>query len=116
MTDSILVRRERVFLVLAGVFLCAMTMLNILGITRFVQLGPWALAVGVLPYPLTFFVYRFDQRTLRKKTREFLGHRRPWTQLFYYWLHLVGPSHACRHFTSTMADLDACRARASSKR
>ena len=29
-------------------------MLNILGITRFVQLGPWALAVGVLPYPLTF--------------------------------------------------------------
>ena len=47
-------RRERVFLVLAGIFICAMTMLNILGITRFVQLGPMALAVGVLPYPLTF--------------------------------------------------------------
>ena len=47
-------RRERVFLVLAGVFLCAMTLLNIIGITRFVQLGPMALAVGVLPYPLTF--------------------------------------------------------------
>ncbi len=47
-------RRERVFLVLAGTFLCAMTMLNIIGITRFVQLGPMALAVGVLPYPLTF--------------------------------------------------------------
>lgn len=47
-------RRERVFLILAGVFLCAMTMLNIIGITRFVQLGPMALAVGVLPYPLTF--------------------------------------------------------------
>lgn len=47
-------RRERVFLVLAGIFLCAMTMLNILGITRFIQLGPWALAIGVLPYPLTF--------------------------------------------------------------
>ena len=54
MTNTILARRERVFLALAGVFLCAMTMLNILGITRFVQLGPWALAVGVLPYPLTF--------------------------------------------------------------
>ena len=39
---------------LAGFFLCAMTMLNIIGITRFVQLGPMALAVGVLPYPLTF--------------------------------------------------------------
>ena len=47
-------RRERVFLVLAGTFLCAMTILNIIGITRFVQLGPMALAVGVLPYPLTF--------------------------------------------------------------
>ncbi len=47
-------RRERVFIVLAGFFLCAMTMLNIIGITRFIQLGPLALAVGVLPYPLTF--------------------------------------------------------------
>ncbi|GAB4227195.1 MAG: queuosine precursor transporter [Acidobacteriota bacterium] len=47
-------RRELVFLVLAGVFLGAMAMLNILGLTRFVQLGPLTLAVGVLPYPLTF--------------------------------------------------------------
>ena len=47
-------RRERVFLVLAGVFLCAMTMLNVIGITRFVQIGPIQVAVGVLAYPLTF--------------------------------------------------------------
>jgi uncharacterized PurR-regulated membrane protein YhhQ (DUF165 family) len=47
-------RRERVFLVLAGIFLGAMAMLNIVGITRFIQIGPLALAVGVLPYPLTF--------------------------------------------------------------
>jgi uncharacterized PurR-regulated membrane protein YhhQ (DUF165 family) len=47
-------RRERVFLVLAGTFLCAMTLLNVIGITRFIQLGPMALAVGVLPYPVTF--------------------------------------------------------------
>ena len=53
-SDEIRERRERVFLVLAGFFLCAMTMLNIIGITRFIQLGPMALAVGVLPYPLTF--------------------------------------------------------------
>ena len=53
-TEEIRERRERVFLVLAGLFLCAMTMLNILGITRFVQLGPMSLAIGVLPYPLTF--------------------------------------------------------------
>ena len=54
-TDSLIQeRRERVFLVLAGVFLCAMTLLNVIGITRFVQLGPMQLAVGVLAYPLTF--------------------------------------------------------------
>lgn len=47
-------RRERVFLVLAGLFLGAMAMLNIVGITRFIHIGPLALAVGVLPYPLTF--------------------------------------------------------------
>jgi len=47
-------RRERVFLILAGVFLGSMAMLNIIGITRFVRIGPLALAVGVLPYPLTF--------------------------------------------------------------
>ncbi len=47
-------RRERVFLFLAGFFLCSMTLLNVVGITRFVQLGPMQLAVGVLPYPLTF--------------------------------------------------------------
>ncbi|MEP1472802.1 MAG: queuosine precursor transporter [Halieaceae bacterium] len=52
--DLIWDRRERVFLILAGTFLCAMTLLNVIGITRFIHLGPMALAVGVLPYPLTF--------------------------------------------------------------
>jgi len=56
-------RRERVFLVLAGLFLGTLAMLNILGITRFIhfgeirlfgQLWPVAIAVGVLPYPITF--------------------------------------------------------------
>jgi len=53
-TSELQERRERVFLVLAGFFLCAMTLLNVIGITRFVQLGPMQLAVGVLAYPLTF--------------------------------------------------------------
>ena len=47
-------KREAVFLFLAGFFICAMTLLNVIGVTRFIQLGPLALAVGVLPYPLTF--------------------------------------------------------------
>ncbi len=47
-------KRERVFLILAGTFLSAMTMLNLIGITRFIEIGPLAVAVGVLPYPITF--------------------------------------------------------------
>ncbi|MDG2291722.1 MAG: VUT family protein, partial [Phycisphaerales bacterium] len=57
-------RRERVFLVIAGLFLGTLAMLNILGITRFIEFGriadgdatPWvfAVAIGVLPYPVTF--------------------------------------------------------------
>jgi len=47
-------RRERTFLVLAGFFLSAMTLLNVIGITHFIAIGPLQLAVGVLPYPLTF--------------------------------------------------------------
>ena len=66
-------RREAVFLVLAGLFLGTLTMLNILGIAKFWAIaaqdadGSWsvgrfadaggttfAVAIGVLPYPLTF--------------------------------------------------------------
>ncbi|MCH7704340.1 MAG: hypothetical protein IIB61_04440, partial [Planctomycetes bacterium] len=42
-------RRERVFLLFAGIFLGSMVMLNILGITRFIHICPPALAVGLLP-------------------------------------------------------------------
>jgi len=52
-------RRDLAFLVLAGIFLGTMCMLNILGLTRFLQLGsigtwPIVVAVGALPYPVTF--------------------------------------------------------------
>jgi queuosine precursor transporter len=62
-------RRERVFLALAGLFLGTLAMLNILGVTRFVDLSfrvpgldvviPMPLAVGVLPYPVTFLCTDF---------------------------------------------------------
>jgi uncharacterized integral membrane protein (TIGR00697 family) len=60
-------RRERVFLILAGLFLGSMTMLNILGVSRFLDLSfvafgvdiPFVLAIGVLPYPITFLCTDF---------------------------------------------------------
>jgi len=59
-------RREWTFLILVGIFLGSLTMLNILGVSRFIDLSSWigipddsdfrfSLAVGVLPYPITFF-------------------------------------------------------------
>ena len=66
-TSELQARRERVFLVLAGTFLGAMTMLNILGVSRFIDLSftvfgvdvPMLLAIGVLPYPITFLCTDF---------------------------------------------------------
>ena len=93
-------RRERVFLVLAGFFLGSMTMLNILGTTRFLKLYQipytldsgevwtisFAVAVGVLPYPLTFLCTDF--------VSEFYGQRRAnwlvWVGLFLnIWLAFI---------------------------
>jgi uncharacterized integral membrane protein (TIGR00697 family) len=56
-----------VFLVLAGLFLGTLAILNLLGITRFVDLSftvfglqvPMVVAVGVLPYPVTFLATDF---------------------------------------------------------
>ena len=55
-------RRTVVFMLLSGLFLGSLTMLNILGTSRFIDLSfslgntkiPFNLAVGVLPYPITF--------------------------------------------------------------
>jgi queuosine precursor transporter len=59
-------RREWTFLILVGIFLGSLTMLNILGVSRFIDLSSWfgisddsdfrfSIAIGVLPYPITFF-------------------------------------------------------------
>ncbi len=60
-------RRQTVFLVLSGLFLGSLTMLNILGTSRFLDLHisvfgldrPMPLAIGVLPYPITFLCTDF---------------------------------------------------------
>jgi uncharacterized PurR-regulated membrane protein YhhQ (DUF165 family) len=58
-------RREWTFLLIAGIFLGSLAMLNILGVSRFIDLSSWfgisdnssirfSIAIGVLPYPITF--------------------------------------------------------------
>lgn len=68
-TAVIAARRERVFLALSSFFIGTLAMLNILGISRFIDLSfrmpliglhvPMVLAVGVLPYPVTFLCTDF---------------------------------------------------------
>ena len=64
--DKVAKRRELVFLLLSGIFLGSLAMLNVLGVSRFIDLSDYigisdssdfrfVVAVGVLPYPITFF-------------------------------------------------------------
>ena len=93
-------RRERVFLLLAGLFLGSMTMLNILGTSRFIKLfsfdyrlesgGTWeivfAVAVGVLPYPVTFLCTDFVSEFYGRKRANWLV----WVGFFLnLWLALI---------------------------
>ncbi|HSR53722.1 MAG TPA: queuosine precursor transporter [Acidobacteriota bacterium] len=73
-------RRERVFLVFAGLFLGSLAMLNIIGISRFVDLSfevfgiriPFLLAVGVLPYPITFLCTDFISELFGRRRANFM--------------------------------------------
>jgi uncharacterized integral membrane protein (TIGR00697 family) len=68
-------RRETSFLVLSGLFLGSLTMLNILGTSRFLDLTftvfgteiPMPLAIGVLPYPITFLCTDFISEIFGEK-------------------------------------------------
>lgn len=74
-------RRERVFLVLAGLFVGTLAMLNILGVTRFVGWNlriteefsfPLFVAIGVLPYPLTFLCTDFISELYGRRRANFV--------------------------------------------
>ncbi len=77
------VRRERVFMLLAGLFWGSLVMLNILGTSRFINLSSWLglsesssvqfiLAVGVLPYPITFLCTDFISELYGRKRANFV--------------------------------------------
>ncbi len=68
-------RREVVFIFLAGLFIGTLAMLNILGITRLIDLSftlfgitfPLKVFVGVLPYPVTFLCTDFISELYGRK-------------------------------------------------
>lgn len=68
-------RREVVFLLFSGLFVGTLAMLNILGITRLIDLSfsigkleiPMRVFVGVLPYPITFLCTDFISEFFGRK-------------------------------------------------
>lgn len=75
-----LTRADKVYLILASFFLGSLTMLNILGTSRFIDLTfsffsieiPFVLAIGVLPYPLTFLCTDLISELFGKKKANFI--------------------------------------------
>ncbi len=74
-TRKIAFRREVVFVILSGLFLGTLAVLNILGISRQIDLSfhigsvriPFVVFVGVLPYPITFLCTDFISELYGKK-------------------------------------------------
>lgn len=88
-------KREKIFWILAGFFLSAMTLLNVVGITKFVSVFGLQVAVGVLPYPLTFLCTDLISELYGKKRANFvvgLGFFINLFVLFFLWVGQVMPS------------------------
>ena len=87
-------RRLATYIILAGVFISSMTMLNILGTSRFIDLSfnifgfnfPLIVAIGVLPYPITFLCTDLISEIFGKKRATIIV----WTGLVLnLWLGLI---------------------------
>ena len=97
-------RREMVFIILSGVFLGTLAVLNILGISRQIDLSfeifgrtvPFIVFVGVLPYPITFLCTDFISELYGKKRATmvvWVGLLLNIWVLFIMWLGGVLPPH-----------------------
>jgi len=77
---TVAIRREVVFVILSGLFLGSLAVLNILGISRQIDLSfnigstriPFVVFVGVLPYPITFLCTDFISELYGKKRASLL--------------------------------------------
>ncbi len=100
----IAIRREVVFVILSGLFLGTLAMLNILGISRQIDLSfnigsvriPFVVFVGVLPYPITFLCTDFISELYGKKRANmvvWVGLALNIWVLFILWLGGILPPH-----------------------
>lgn len=100
----IAVRREIVFVILSGLFLGTLAVLNILGISRQIDLSfnigsvriPFVVFVGVLPYPITFLCTDLISELYGKKRANmvvWVGLVLNIWVLFILWLGGVLPPH-----------------------
>lgn len=90
-------KKEQIFWVLSGFFLASMAMLNIIGLTKFVSIFGLSVAVGVLPYPLTFLCTDLISEIYGKKRANFvvfLGLFINIFVLFFLWLGDILPAVA----------------------
>lgn len=87
-------KRLATYIILAGIFISSMTMLNILGTSRFIDLSfnifgfnfPLIVAIGVLPYPITFLCTDLISEIFGKKRATIIV----WTGLVVnLWLGLI---------------------------
>lgn len=101
---KIALRREVVFVILSGVFLGTLAVLNILGISRQIDLSftlgnlhvPFIVFVGVLPYPITFLCTDFISELYGKRRANmvvWVGLLLNIWVLFILWLGGVLPPH-----------------------
>jgi uncharacterized integral membrane protein (TIGR00697 family) len=101
---KIIIRREAVFIVISGLFLGTLAVLNILGISRQIDLSfdigsvriPFVVFVGVLPYPITFLCTDFISELYGKKRANmvvWVGLVLNIWVLFILWLGATLPPH-----------------------
>lgn len=90
-------QREIIFLVLSGLFFGSLTLLNVLGTSRFIDYSftlfnvdiPFVIAIGVLPYPITFLCTDLISELYGKKRANWvvwMGLGLNFWVLFFVWL------------------------------
>ena len=101
---KIAIRREVIFIFLSGLFLGTLAVLNILGISRQIDLSfhigsiriPFVVFVGVLPYPITFLCTDFISEFYGKKRANmvvWVGLALNIWVLFILWIGGILPPH-----------------------